>query len=30
MKEFKYVMIDNEGIVALTSGVLLKLAKSFE
>lgn len=30
MKEFKYVITDNEGIHARPAGELVKLAKSFE
>ena len=30
MKEFKYVIKDNEGIHARPAGELVKLAKSFE
>ena len=30
MKEFKYVITDNEGIPARPAGELVKLAKSFE
>ncbi len=30
MKEFKYVVTDNEGIHARPAGELVKLAKSFE